>query len=180
MSPSPVLKLFSGNLIQPGQVNTTDIPVKSIGISVPPGHRKTVFTEKSAGAIRYLSIKMNAADQESALRKNVLSIWFDDSSVPQVHAPVGDFFGAAPGINPYKSLPFTIQQDGKMICRFVMPYHRFVRTEIDLFEPYQTILGNHFSEKIDLNKGSNEIVFESKVSGKTSKVRIDFIWMRED
>jgi hypothetical protein len=35
---------------------------------------------------------------------------------------VGDFFGAAPGINPYESLPFTVLADGRMVCRYYMPF----------------------------------------------------------
>jgi len=54
------------------------------------------------------------------------------------------------------------------------------KTEINLFESFQTILANHISEKIDLKKGSNEIVIESRNTRKGSKVGIDFIWMRED
>ena len=39
-----------------------------------------------------------------------MTIFFDDSSIPQVEAPVGDFFGSAPGLNPYESLPFTVRE----------------------------------------------------------------------
>jgi hypothetical protein len=39
-----------------------------------------------------------------------------------VQSPVGDFFGAAPGINPYESLPFSVLHDGRMICRYYMPF----------------------------------------------------------
>lgn len=35
---------------------------------------------------------------------------------------MGDFFGSAPGVNPLHSLPMTVQPDGTMICRFVMPF----------------------------------------------------------
>ena len=139
---SSKLKEINEVLADPGEdKNTRDIPVKSFSISVPPGHRKTVFTENGTAAIRYLSIKMNTSEPESALRKNILSIWFDNSSVPQVNAPIGDFFGAAPGINPYKSLPFTIQPDGKMICRFVMPYQRSVRIEIENLSDVESSTG---------------------------------------
>ena len=129
---SSTLNKINEVLADPGvDQNTDDIPVRSYGIAVAPGQRKTIFAETGAGAVRYLSVKLDASDIESALRKNILSIWFDDSSVPQVHAPLGDFFGAAPGINPYQSLPFTVKPDGTMICRFVMPYQRSVRIELE-------------------------------------------------
>ncbi len=41
----------------------------------------------------------------AALRRVVLRITFDGASRPQVWCPLGDFFGSAPGFNPYKSLP---------------------------------------------------------------------------
>jgi hypothetical protein len=37
---------------------------------------------------------------------------------------VGDLFGAAPGVNPYRSLPFSVAADGWMTCRFVMPFEK--------------------------------------------------------
>jgi hypothetical protein len=50
---------------------------------------------------------------------------------------------------------------------------------INLMEPVQTILANHFSGKLSLKKGDNEITIES-VSGKSGKkIGIDFIWVKE-
>jgi hypothetical protein len=92
-----------------------------------------VFYSKGEGEIEYLSLRISAADIENALRKSLLTICFDDSSMPQAEVPVGDFFGSAPGLNPYTSLPFTIQSDGMMTCRFVMPFKRSVRIKIQNF-----------------------------------------------
>ena len=64
------------------------------------------YYEGEKAELEYLSLRISAADIESALRKSVLTIFFDDSSIPQAEAPVGDFFGSAPGLNPYSSLPF--------------------------------------------------------------------------
>ena len=47
-----------------------------------------------------------------------------------MQSPVGDFFGAAPGINPFQSLPFTVGLDGTMVCRFVMPFERSCQIEL--------------------------------------------------
>jgi hypothetical protein len=38
--------------------------------------------------------------------------------------PLGDFFGSAPGLNPYRSLPFEVRADGTMICRLPIPARR--------------------------------------------------------
>ena len=61
-----------------------------------------------------------AQDMDKALRQTVLEIRCDGHPWGQVQSPVGDFFGAAPGINPYQSLPFSVLSDGTMISRFVM------------------------------------------------------------
>jgi hypothetical protein len=97
---------------------------------IPDGEKKIIFTSSGSKAITEFSVRLKSPDPEQALRKNVLTIWFDNSSVPQVEAPIGDFFGAAPGLNPYKSLPFTILNDSTMICRFVMPFRDNVKMEM--------------------------------------------------
>jgi hypothetical protein len=39
-----------------------------------------------------------------------------------VEAPLGDFFAAAPGVNPYDTIPMKVDAGGAMTCRFVMPF----------------------------------------------------------
>jgi hypothetical protein len=41
-----------------------------------------------------------------------------------VEAPLGDFFGAAPGVNPYAALPLGVEKDGTMYCHWVMPFEK--------------------------------------------------------
>lgn len=100
---------------------------------IPDSGNSQIFYNRGSRSIEYLSLRISAADMENALRKSLLTICFDDASIPQAEAPVGDFFGSAPGLNPYSSLPFTIQSDGTMICRFVMPFKRSVRIDIRNF-----------------------------------------------
>ena len=92
-----------------------------------PSEAKTVLELEGPGAIGQLNLQLVAKDLDPALRQTVLQITFDDYPWPQVQSPVGDFFGAAPGVNPYVSLPFTVRSDGTMICRFVMPFARSCR-----------------------------------------------------
>lgn len=54
------------------------------------------------------------------LRQVIMEAEFDGETC--VRAPIGDFFGTAPGINKYKSFPLQVDADGGMSCRFVMPY----------------------------------------------------------
>jgi hypothetical protein len=125
--------------------------VESADINLDAGAKIELFNIKGTRAIEYLSIKIKASEIESALRKNILTIYFDNSSVPQVQSPVGDFFGAAPGLNPSQSLPFSIGTDGTMICRYIMPFNN--------------------SAKIVVENNSNETV------AITGEIRAtDFVW----
>jgi len=93
-------------------------------------HKKLIQVDGSQ-AIEYLSLKLTGSDRDKILRQNIINIWFDGSPVPQVQSPVGDFFGAAPGINPYRSLPFSVYTDSTMVCRFFMPFRDSARIEIE-------------------------------------------------
>ena len=87
-----------------------------------PGAEQDLLTLEGAQAIERLSIRLHAGDLDQALRETLLYIQCDGYPWAQVQSPVGDFFGAAPGVNPYRSLPFSVLPDGTMVCRFVMPF----------------------------------------------------------
>ncbi len=76
----------------------------------------------NSGAITELTVRLEAEDMEAALRGVVLQLAFDGERRPQILAPVGDFFASGVGINPYDSHPFSVDPDGTMYCRWVMPY----------------------------------------------------------
>ncbi len=86
--------------------------------------------DKGSGAVRELKLRLHADALDEALRGCLLRISFDGSQRPQVEAPVGDFFASGPGVNPYSSLPFDVEPDGGMTCRFVMPFEKSVKLEI--------------------------------------------------
>ena len=73
------------------------------------------------GAIYRITCAVNADNIEAALRACVISITFDDQE-NAVSAPLGDFFGTAPGINPYQALPMGALEEGMMYCHWVMPF----------------------------------------------------------
>jgi len=97
---------------------------KAFDASLDPAEAKEVVRLDGPGAVAELSLRLVAKDMTKALRQTVLEIAFDDYPWAQVQSPVGDFFGAAPGVNPYVSAPFTVRPDGTMVCRFVMPFER--------------------------------------------------------
>ena len=103
----------------------------SISVDLEPGASEDVLTVEGPAAIQRLELKLEAEDLDLALRQTILHISFDDYPWGQVQSPVGDFFGAAPGVNPYLSLPFTVLPDGTMISRFVMPFERSMRIRFE-------------------------------------------------
>ena len=118
-------------LADPGIQDSPNTSVVEIPeVILPDSGKVEIFNNRGTGAIENFALRISAPDLEGALRKSILTIYFDDSSIPQVEAPAGDFFGSAPGLNPYGSLPFTVQTDSLMICRFKMPFKRSARIEL--------------------------------------------------
>jgi hypothetical protein len=105
-------------------------PSKLAAILEPGGNWSWSPEREGPGAIRELKLRLQADALDVALRGCLLRISFDGSQRPQVEAPVGDFFASGPGVNPFSSLPFSVEPDGTMSCRFVMPYQKSVRLEI--------------------------------------------------
>ena len=100
--------------------------------AVPPG--KTVTAAKVDGprAITAIRVKMNlgSKDEEiAALRELAIRITWDGEKTPAVWAPLGDFFGTAPGVNKYKSLPLGMTDDG-WYALWYMPFGKSALVEI--------------------------------------------------
>ncbi|MFC1736440.1 glycoside hydrolase family 172 protein [Candidatus Hydrogenedentota bacterium] len=78
-------------------------------------------------AVTALKIKMDASlpwlDSVSLMRELVLQITWDNDSKPAVWSPLGDFFGTAPGMNMYKSLPVGMTEDG-LYSYWYMPFEK--------------------------------------------------------
>jgi hypothetical protein len=110
---------------------TSKEAVQRVDAQAGPGERHDLWRLDGAGLIERLSLRLDARDRDRALRQTLLRIYFDGHAEPQVEAPLGDFFGAAPGINPYVSVPFTVAPDGTMTCRFPMPFAQSARVEIE-------------------------------------------------
>lgn len=121
------LSAAADHLRQPATPGNTG----SFAVELAPG-KAYVWTEtnRAPGAIRLLQLKVRAEALDQALRGCLLRLAFDGSQRPQVEAPVGDFFGSGPGINPFESLPMTVRADGTCQCRFVMPFEKSARLEL--------------------------------------------------
>ncbi len=104
---------------------------RPIEIQVAAGTRYVGLELAGEGAIERLQLQVEADDLDAALRQTVMHVTCDGWTNAQVQSPVGDFFGAAPGINPYVSLPFTVSGDGKLVSRYVMPYQKSLKIEFE-------------------------------------------------
>jgi hypothetical protein len=99
--------------------------------SLPPFEKKELFSADGPQVVDRFVLRFESEDLDKALRKTVLHIVCDDFPWGQVQSPVGDFFGAAPGLNPFVSLPFSVRPDGTMVCRFPMPFQKSLKIVLE-------------------------------------------------
>jgi len=118
---------------RPGQVTE----VKKV--VVPAKGKVAVVGLEGARAITGLRVRVEPAavqDVTRALREVVLQIRWDGEERPSIWAPLGDFFGTAPGTNKYKSLPLGMftenAADTKWCCYsyWYMPFAKGAAIEL--------------------------------------------------
>jgi hypothetical protein len=104
---------------------------------------RSVTLIQGSGTIREFTVKIpfplvqtiramdwtDAHQPHNVLRTLILNLSVDGKKT--IMAPLGDFFGTAPGINPVKTLPFEVRQDGTMICRLPIPYRSQILISIE-------------------------------------------------
>lgn len=102
-------------LLSPADISSVsaslDATTTDFNIAAPTG----------GGEISQLTIKPVLLD-DASLRSSVLVFEFDDRET--VRAPLGDFFGAGPGVLPHHSLPTEVNSQGQFVSRFPMPFQR--------------------------------------------------------
>jgi hypothetical protein len=84
-------------------------------------------------AIGEIRCAVKAEDMEDALRACLLEITFDGAETPSVQAPLGDFFGTAPGINAFESLPCGVLADNTLYAHWVMPFRESASIQVTSF-----------------------------------------------
>ncbi|MBN1851147.1 MAG: DUF2961 domain-containing protein [Pirellulales bacterium] len=102
-----------------------------IEATILPQQTAEVLALEGPQAIERITLNLAAKDLDRALRRTILHIVCDDYPWGQVQSPVGDFFGAAPGVNPFDSVPFTVRPDGEMTCRFIMPFAKSCKIRLE-------------------------------------------------
>lgn len=93
---------------------------------------------KGPRAIRELKFRLQSKDMPQALRSTILQMEFD--GVPTVWCPLGDFFCSGNAVNPFQTWSRSVEADGLMVCRWVMPYRKSARV----------IISNYGEESVDL------------------------------
>lgn len=89
---------------------------------VQAGETTSLLTREGRGAIATFSFDPSAlSDLDWTLRTLVLRMYWDGRKLPAVEAPLGDFFGGAPGYAHYRCLPMSMER-GSFTCRFYMPF----------------------------------------------------------
>jgi hypothetical protein len=102
------------------------------GISVAPGATACIARFDGPLAITELRVKAAFAsrdDEMAALRRVALRITWDGQSRPAVWCPLGDFFGTAPGVNPYRTLMTGMTNEG-FYSLWYMPFAKSAVVEL--------------------------------------------------
>lgn len=92
---------------------------RSFDIELKPGES---VREEFSGAMAFTrtTVKLDSEDREAALRGIVVKVTFDGQAA--IETPLGDFFGSAPGVNPYAALPVGMTKEGEMYSHWFMPF----------------------------------------------------------
>ena len=71
--------------------------------------------------LRYYPAFRSDEEAETTLRGLILQIYWDGRAQPAVWSPLGDFFGTAPGLHPFRTVP-TGMSRLECYSEWVMPY----------------------------------------------------------
>jgi hypothetical protein len=95
---------------------------------IAPGETLTLAELDGPGEIRHIWFTIGALDRRFT-RSLVLRFYWDDSDVPSVEAPIGDFFAAGNGMRVnVSSLPIEVTSYGRAFNSYWrMPFHKKAR-----------------------------------------------------
>lgn len=110
-------------------VSTKHTEAYSFHKTLRPQEKETLLIRKKQQAIEQLVFQLDAEDFDQALRSTVLKISFDGEQT--VWTPLGDFFNIGVGLKTYQMWERAVQEDGTMICRWIMPYQHIAELEIE-------------------------------------------------
>ncbi len=105
-------------------------------IYIKPGERRIIASEQGSGLITHIWMTMQNEGfviEPYYLRKVVIKMYWDDSNIPSVQAPIGDFFGMGHAMcKNFVSAPLQMSpEDGKGFnCWWPMPFNKNFKIEI--------------------------------------------------
>ncbi|MCC6822134.1 MAG: DUF2961 domain-containing protein [Verrucomicrobia subdivision 3 bacterium] len=95
----------------------------------------SVVADQLAGprAITLIRAKVDlpaAPADRDVLRELALQIRWEGETSPSVWVPFGDFFGTAPGANPYRAFPCGLTEDGWWYANWYMPFGQSAEVKV--------------------------------------------------
>lgn len=108
------------NSLKDNPTVTSGAELSSVGDVVLAAGSSHMLSVRGGNAIRQVLLELDAEDYRQALRSTVLGIEFDGKQT--VWVPVGDFFGTGYELSPYESRYHKVTSDGRLLCRWVMPF----------------------------------------------------------
>ncbi|MEI6865310.1 glycoside hydrolase family 172 protein [Flavicella sp.] len=116
----PLIEKIGKTLLNP--LNSTEGKMISMNTKLKSGKEKSILLPSGVAAVRSLVFKLANYENPEVTRSVVLKMEFDGKQT--VWSPIGDFFGTGIGLNPVKGWYQTVDEDGTMSCRWVMPYQK--------------------------------------------------------
>jgi hypothetical protein len=131
--PEPVVRTAAERISTPGlakpiQPSGATAKTQRFRVALAPGARATLADLHGPQAITELRARFAPEISEAALRGLVLRGTFDGEQTIEV--PLGDFFGTAPGLSPFSTLPLGITPQHEAWSHWVMPMRRAGRLEV--------------------------------------------------
>ena len=134
---------------------------KPFDVSLAPGQEAAAVELADAAAICAMSCTLAAKDVTAAARGVVLTITFDGEKT--VECPLGDFFGTAPGLNAFESLPMGMTKGDSptMWCHWVMPFARSAKVTLKNFSESPAQLKGEVAT-VPFRWGERSLLFHGK------------------
>ena len=122
--------------------------------ALPPGGKGKLATIPGPMAITGIIAKLDQKKHSpEQLRQVILRIYWDGEKEPSVWTPLGDFFGTAPTLNKYRSLPLGVTEN-ECYSYWYMPFGKSAVIELEnmgstTFEAPFTVLVDDLSKPVD-------------------------------
>ena len=97
---------------------------QDVTVTIPSGETAVLYEKTGPGnlhGLRYYPAFRSDEEAETTLRGLILQIYWDGRAQPAVWSPLGDFFGTAPGLHPFRTVP-TGMSRLECYSEWVMPY----------------------------------------------------------